>query len=374
MITKCELTTDNTNILCARTDENNEKVRKAFNDVRKKLGIARIPKGTMVIGDIPKKGEQHKMFTFCTRTVYLGADFYSTNARSFVFSDANIDCLVVDISMDLPQIIGRQRLLENPWKNSAEIFIKSTMLQLNRKKFDEKLARKIEGTERLLAVYDRSELGEKMYLSRKYLIAAKASLYRDDYIAVNQHSGQSLQPVFNKLMLVADERAFDIQQIDYKDRVSVFNTLQDKGFTVTEVEKELDKFKNELSQYVDRILNSIPISYKNYYTILGPEKCGSAGYQKGEMEKMYNRMVVNQEIEVGSEIFKYFKVGDRLSKSYIKTQLGIIYESCGYEKTPKAVDLGEYFELKPTLVTNKETKKKEAGFVLVSKVEKVDID
>ena len=67
------------------------------------------------------------MFTFCTRTVYLGADFYSDNARSFILSDANIDCLAVDISLDLPQILGRQRSLTNPWKDSAEFYFKPFM-------------------------------------------------------------------------------------------------------------------------------------------------------------------------------------------------------------------------------------------------------
>lgn len=74
------------------------------------------------------------MFTLCTRTVYLGADFYSTCARSFIFSDANIDCLSVDISLDLPQILGRQRLDCNPWKNCAELYYK-----LNTKKILKRL-------------------------------------------------------------------------------------------------------------------------------------------------------------------------------------------------------------------------------------------
>ena len=65
------------------------------------------------------------MFTLCTRTVYLGADFYSTNARTFIFSDANVDSLTVDITIDLPQILGRQRLEENPWKNRAELYYKT---------------------------------------------------------------------------------------------------------------------------------------------------------------------------------------------------------------------------------------------------------
>ena len=65
------------------------------------------------------------MFTFCTEQFILGADFYSTNAEPFIFSDANIDSLAVDISLDLPQILlGRQRLIENPWlKNHAEFFL-----------------------------------------------------------------------------------------------------------------------------------------------------------------------------------------------------------------------------------------------------------
>ena len=101
---------ENTNVLCSRTPDNEEKIRKAFNLKKsdlKKLGIE------SVIGKVPTKGELHKMFTICTRTVYLGADFYSECARTFIFSDANIDSLTVDITIDLTQIIGRHRIDEN---------------------------------------------------------------------------------------------------------------------------------------------------------------------------------------------------------------------------------------------------------------------
>jgi mRNA-degrading endonuclease toxin of MazEF toxin-antitoxin module len=67
-------------------------------------------------------GQKQKKFTMCTRTVYLGADFYSTCAKSYILSDANVSCLSIDISLDLPQILGRQRLIENPWKNEAEFY------------------------------------------------------------------------------------------------------------------------------------------------------------------------------------------------------------------------------------------------------------
>lgn len=89
------------------------------------------------------------MFTFCTRTVYLGADFYSLCARSFIFSDSNSDCLAVDISEDLPQILGRQRLFDNPWKNNAVFFYRVTAdyKDMTGKDFQEKINNKRKVTE-----------------------------------------------------------------------------------------------------------------------------------------------------------------------------------------------------------------------------------
>lgn len=98
IIRKCGLTPENTNVLCANTKENTKKIRAAFR------ASCKVPGG---IGTVPKLGESHKMFTLCTRTVYLGADFYSKCARSFIVSDANVDTLSVDITMDLPHLVDK---------------------------------------------------------------------------------------------------------------------------------------------------------------------------------------------------------------------------------------------------------------------------
>lgn len=116
IIRKAGLTIDETNVLCSRDAANNKDVKSAF-------GLK--GKGIEVLGKVPKKGEPHKMFTLCTRTVYLGADFYSTNAKTYIFADANVNSLTVDISLDLPQILGRQRLDCNPWKNRAELYYRT---------------------------------------------------------------------------------------------------------------------------------------------------------------------------------------------------------------------------------------------------------
>ena len=139
IIKKFKLTLDNTDVLCSRTTVNRRKIKKA-------MGCK--GRGIEVLGTVPKKGELHKMFTLCTRTVYLGADFYSTCARTIILSDSNIDCLAVDISLDLPQILGRQRLDENPWKTRAEFFFKVTKGEKKRTKedFDAIIKKKLENS------------------------------------------------------------------------------------------------------------------------------------------------------------------------------------------------------------------------------------
>ena len=74
VIKKIGLTNDQVNIICADDGNNDGKLSK--------IGHS--------IGRIPLKDEPNKMFTFCTKTAYIGSDFYSDNASSYVFADPNI--------------------------------------------------------------------------------------------------------------------------------------------------------------------------------------------------------------------------------------------------------------------------------------------
>ena len=105
-IKRNNLTPDQVNIICADTERNKLSLRK----IKFELGTS------------PLFGQPHKMFTFCTRTTYAGADFYSTNALSVIVSDCGINSLATDIRMDFPQIMGRQRLNENVFRDEC-IFI-----------------------------------------------------------------------------------------------------------------------------------------------------------------------------------------------------------------------------------------------------------
>ncbi len=375
IIKKSGLRPDEVNILCADTVPNQNKLNTIAG------------RGKYIIGRVPLKHEPRKMITICTRTVYLGADFYSDNARTFILSDANIETLAVDITLDLPQILGRQRLKENPWKNRAELYFKSLNKDniVTKEQFNQYLDKKLEKTENLLSVYSKGTKKEKHVLAEKYQKGVKAENYRDDYVSVNTHGGKDLFPVRNELVIISELRAFEIQQVDYRDRFSVFNKLGNEGFIsdnilafVTYLDT-LKSFYNKMkaiceSKYNEAeraiILEQVPLIYKNYYNYFGPSQLKANGYNITDLKKLLLSDKVEKDNNLSDIITESFSVGDRISLLEIKDRLRKIYNNIGdggYSKSPKASDLEKYFELKSVKVLNKETGKRDNGYEILSK-------
>ena len=379
IIKKCELKPEEVNILCSDTPDNLKKIQR-------KLGKK------FKIGEVPLEGEKPKMFTFCTRTVYLGADFYSLCARSFIFSDSNIDSLAVDISEDLPQILGRQRLFANPWKNEAIFYYRSTCdyRKISQKEFDKEIERKKRATNNLLRSFESAPDDAKFDLAEKYQKDAKASNYKDDYIAVNEHQGGTLIPVLNNLVLVNEIRAFRIQQIDYKDRFTVFSTIHNslssddiinqRVSEFLEQYQKLGTFKAKLRYLCEFGFNDNVISIvldqigehdniKSYYTALGPQKLRALGYDRYKIEKELGIVTFSYEL-LESTVYNEFKVGDKLTLSGIKDRLGYLYSSINYTAVPKATDLEKFFEVRPIVIYEKKdngSRKQIKGYELLKK-------
>lgn len=389
-----------TNILCADTPKNESKVKESFNQVLRKMypddkkkRVKYLNPDGKAIGTVPLKGEPHKMFTFCTRTVYLGADFYSTCARTFVFSDANIDCLAVDVSMDLEQILGRQRLDENPWKNTANLYVKITRKRYTRKDFEERLKIKRGKTESLLRSWNSIQFTEdKNNIAEKYERDAVNSCYKYDYAAVNDHAGSIKVPVFNNIVYVAEIRAFDIQQDDYADRFTVLNSIQNAGFntgmiddTTTYINEfcSLTQFQDKMKYVVDKklelsneefiaFLDRVPDKKcQDYIRVFSPKRIKALEYRDKELDREWDRILNNSSIEddVKNKIYSEFNVGDSYSRPDIKNKLRIIYDDLGYKKSPKAIDICQYFETNEVTVTNKDTGKRDSCFKLLKKLD-----
>lgn len=363
IIKRAKLGPDQVNILVANTQDNAKKIKKRLGAKYK-------------IGTVPLRNEPRKMFTFCTRTVYLGADFYSDNAKSYVVSDANIDTLAVDITLDLPQILGRQRLKENPWRNEATLYFKPIKFASSSDSFEKRLEGKIKKSENLLTVFDESRDVLRGDLSEKFQDSAKLLNYKKDFVAVNRvkvDGDTKLIPVFNNLVMVAEMRAYEIQQVDYANRFTVFNELG--NISTVEDKDVLEKFFKEYEQVRGRekklqficdyyfagnsIRNIVDLvtekRFKEYLTILGPDKCKAVWYKISELDKKLN-IISFEGDKIFKEIDKEFNVGESYTNVYIKERLGDIYKRIGYKASPKANDLNKYFDTK-TCTINQNNKR-----------------
>jgi hypothetical protein len=119
------------------------------------------------------------------------------------------------------------------------------------------------------------------------------------------------------------------------------------------------------------VLDSIPITFKNYYLTLGPKKIRNLQYKNSILLSEYEKIKNNQDnsTELANEIYNTFKIGDRYLKSEIKCLLKSIYNKFKLTSTPKSLDILKYFETKRIQVIDPITNKKLDGYELISKKE-----
>ena len=373
LIHKLELTSDEVNIICADTKENKSKLNKLSRDLKynPKKGEG------FKIGRIPLKGEKNKKFTFCTKSAYIGSDFHSTCASSYVFADPNIDSLALDISLDLPQIVGRQRNKDNPFKNNIIIFYKTLRKSeiMTEEKFKERQKERKDSTDILLKEFSNmSDEGKKKYI-QKLKSDIKVSQYSDDFVSISKSTGL---PVYNSFIDIANERAWEVSQKDYQDKISVTKALNEITSNISEyqsdLEKEIDDFLDNhfyktgifhekmrmYCEFMDKHQGSQEVSdslyfrikdnrYRKYYNFYGTSGCRAKLYRE---DRLYSGMMnVSKESELSSIIYSKFKEGDRLIAGDIKKELQNIYRDLGITDKAKATDLSKYFKLSRTRIT-----------------------
>lgn len=346
------------NIICSNTDKNRRTIKTKLTDVLGK---------EYTIGKVPKRGEPRKMFTFCTRTVYLGADFYSNNARSIVISDANIETLAVDITLDIPQILGRQREEDNPWRRTLIVIAKHNMQQPTPvEEYEKMIADKKERTTTIINLFNKATIKEKLEEIKTYRNLIETRNYQDDYVSINEHAGSIPILVPNLLVAIAEKRAFVIKQDQWSSSGAMFSSFAENDMPITmdqswDAQAVLDKFEKtkgtseklkvlcesglseeEMRSVFIQIENN---TYENFYFGLGPGRCKALGYNYTILRKDYELKFFDT-APVRERILSDFKVGDRLITSEVKEMLRLIYQDFKYGKTPKATDLEEYFELK----------------------------
>ena len=356
IIKQTELKPEEVNIIVGNSEDNDRQ-------------IARIGEG-FKRGRIPLKGETHKKFTFCTSTAYAGCDFYSTNAATFVISDCNRPNTAVDIATELVQIAGRQRLACNPFRQFLTFVYNVNAEEVEQETFNEHLCRKVNVT--LDEIRDNNNAGEALRAKRikDFRRIPDNVKYQDSYTMYDEQKGEF---VFNRLAYVNEQYCFDVQKFNYQNGVIVKKLLQDSSFDVSEnqtyaVYQEQLKHLIKKEPFVDRMqayceyrakqglivnlamptLESKYPELRYYYEALGVDRIKALNYKE---KKLLNEIhIMKNKNKIRHELHGIIHIGDRILTTDIQQTLHDVYDRLGIDKSPKATDLNEFFEIHPVKI------------------------
>ena len=120
-------------------------------------------------------------------------------------------------------------------------------------------------------------------------------------------------------------------------------------------------------QVLDNIYDT---RFAKYYWTISASRAGSLNYQSGKLEEEYQAITNPEDTSIldtklKNEIISTFSLNARYSKADVKEMLKKIYSDLKYDKTPKANDLEQYFEIKECRVLNSDTGKRDAGFEII---------
>ncbi len=359
VITTSGLEPEEVNILCAPRKENYKRINK-LNEGRS------ADKSMFTRGKIPGKGDKHKMFTFCTSTVYIGSDFYSLSAYTYIFSNPNVDSLTIDVATDLQQIIGRQRLEENPFKGKADFYyyLKKPLLSEEemRKIIDQKRIK----TREYIENYKSAPHKESQLAAMEALIQKG---HYSQYCCISEDSKGNKSIVENELIVIAEKRAWDISNKIYTGDLSFIKAIgnyMDVTEQIDSTDPEVIKMYSEWSEngrfdrkaklYCDlresqsELFNKctfIENYFHDYYEALGRKGMEDlrwrydfikAAVTPTPPDDMPHEQIVNL-------LKQRFKEGGEYPQSEVKTAMIDIYKQLGINGKPSASDIQRYFTI-----------------------------
>lgn len=376
IIKKNQLDPSEVTIICSSTSENKKKISKLGKDY--------------VISDVPGKDETLRMFTFCTSTVYVGADFYSDNAYTYIFSNPNIGCMTLDVSVDLQQIIGRQRLDSNPFRNSATLYYNTRMSMQTEEDLELAIREKNEKTRRKIENYDSApHKTEELEVLEKDI---KSGGHSSHYCCIIKDSDGKVKVVNNSFLEIAERRSWEVSHRIYNGDFSMYQTIKEGAAVVKSLDsedsdlqtlfKEWTKdgnFKRKAKLYchmMDEIpdildkCNFIEKKYHEYYSALGEDGLDSLCWREDRIKTalLPDTLPLLPKNEIHKRLATILVEGKEYSKSWVKEQLQKIYKDLSIEGTPSASDIQNYMTIRES--SYRIDKKKIASFKIISHLRK----
>lgn len=270
--------------------------------------VSGLPKGFKTGGLCTDKyNPLNKTFTFCTKASFEGVDFYSTNAMTYVFINAGKEWQTLDIMLDIPQILGRQRLDINPFRHDAVIYYKTKPNCLSEQEFRlQQTAMELE-TEQFINGFNNAPDSMKERLIKLVRDRAEDKKFVDDYVDVLQVNGRQTLGI-NTLVQMAMWNKWHQRSHYYNNSCQLMASIQSaiaKNVKPNEVKnfeawyysaKDNDRlkgysdFRKTNQKCAPFILQNpfIDIHYHDWYDKLGYDELARLNFDEQKVEQEYD--------------------------------------------------------------------------------------
>ena len=318
------------------------------------------------IGTVPNETEYvtlNKPFTFVTKCSFEGTDFYSDCSTSYVFADCNWDSLSLDISIDLPQIAGRCRSRQNPFRNEIFYYYKQKNSDIEGnmnlsealKYYDEKRADSYQQVKELANVTHPGHRDRILQSQERYQ-------YTKNYVDAIDNNDGTWTAVCNELAYVADVRAAEVKAKQYQSTYQMLSIMKDSGFVPINKNAEVETMFNQFIEVFKqdhnferrmRVLeyvfvnhpcleelieecSFIPYEYKEYFHELGPDRIKACAYIEANLKRELDN------VRRASMISLQLEPDVVYSNAAIKKMIQAEYDRLGMNATAKATEITKY--------------------------------
>lgn len=337
----CNLTNDNARIICADTEDN-----------RKKLGDF----------NISTSNSANKQFTFITCKSFEGVDYFSDSAISFVVSSASAEHTKLAIDTDIPQIVGRIRSKNNPFRNKIVHIYNRTNKDIDL----------ITTFEEMTDITNRTEEAAKQQIEKYNNATTRAEKIAIKRLINNDLILETEDGIYyNDAILKLDLYNFKVNQIIYKSGISVRTEYQERGVQTTAItyNKEDGEIKTEnetkaitfKEAYLKALSCQDLVQRDQYLKVdmvkeaiekLTPEEVRAARYTKKTIKELLisKNEKLNQFTKAIKMIKKEMPYNEFVPVAKVKAMLANVYEILGIEKKAKATDITSFFYAKESRI------------------------
>lgn len=256
-----------------------------------------------------------------------------------------------------------KHLINKRYNGRSEMFIKDDYVM--------SLIDKINTKDDIINLYS----GKKQRNLRKYYNKYRAVLVKNKDLLLTVYNNDN-ETLVNEMLCDLETDIFSYTKKRFG--IDLVDLTEEEKKNYTEFFKEYEEMKDRRQRlrYVceyyfnggelEPLLDLLPDKrFKEYLTVLGPEKCRAKGYNLGRINDFLNVNSFSDEVLVG-ELYSTFEIGKTYSNSLAKSMMSDAYKRIDYRASAKASDLSKYFDLRRTSVQESDGSRSN-GFKILGK-------